>query len=315
MFNFKDIYINNWFSVVGPLEKNSKLKNYDIAMSDYYFNEPTAEKAEIKMQNVVLNYLTKSKTPNIVVGGDLSNQIVTTNMAIKDRNIPYLGLYSACATSGESLITLASLIDSKKISEGICITSSHNLNAEKEFRFPIEYGAPKPMRSTFTVTGAIGLYLSKTKSNIKIVNGTVGCVIDSYVKDVYNMGGVMAPSAADTLIRHLNLTKTKIEDYDLVVTGDLGLVGEKIFREILKQKNIKLKNYVDAGTIIYNNIKYSGGSGPVTLPLVFFNNIVHNKKYKKIIYIATGSLHSPVLVNQKNTIPAISHALTIEVER
>ncbi len=315
MFNFKDVYINNWFSVVGPLEKNSKLKHYDIAMNDYYFNEETLEKAEIKMQNIVLNYLTKSKIPSLIVGGDLSNQIVTTNMALNGRNIPYLGLYSACATSGESLIILSSLIDSNKITDGIFITSSHNLNAEKEFRFPIEYGSIKPKRSTFTVTGSIGMYLSKTKSNIKIVSGTTGCVIDSYIKDVYNIGAVMAPSAADTLIKHLSLTKTKIEDYDLIVTGDLGLVGEKIFKEILKQKNIKLKHYVDAGTLIYNNVNYSGGSGPVTLPLVFLNNIIHNKKYKKIIYIATGSLHSPLLLNQKNTIPSISHALTIEVER
>lgn len=315
MFSYKDVYINNWFSVVGPLEKKSNLKNYDIAMNDYYYNEPTIEKAEVKMQKVVVNYLTKIASPQIVVGGDLSNQLVTTNMALTNTNLPYLGMYSACATSGSSLIMLSHLIDSKKIKDGLFITSSHNLNAEKEFRFPIEYGAPKPKRSTFTVTGAIGVLVSKKPSDIKIVNGTVGNVVNSFVKDVYNMGAVMAPAAADTLMRHLELTKTSVDDYDLIITGDLGLVGEKIFKELLKRQNIKLKNYVDAGTLIYKNIKYSGGSGPVTLPLVFFNNIISNKKYKKIMYLATGSLHSPLLVNQKNTIPAICHALTIEVSR
>ena len=315
MFNFKDIYINDYFSVVGPLEAKSNLKGYNLSMDDYYYGEKTFEKAEVKMQNIVLDNLLKKSKPNLVMGSDLINQMVVTNMSLKDRDIPYLGIYSACASSVGSMINLASLIESRKIKEGLYITSSHNLNAEKQYRFPIEYGAPKPVRSTFTTTGSVGFTLSKTPSKLKVLNGTIGCVIDSYVKDVFNMGAVMAPSAVNTFLRHLDLTKTNPDDYDLILTGDLGKVGEKIFKRLLAEKNIFLKNYKDSGTLIYSNTEYSGGSGPVVLPLVFFNNIIHNKKYKKILLLATGSLHSPVLVNQKNTIPAITHALTIEVIR
>ena len=313
MFNFKDVYINDWFSIVGPIEQKSNLKNYNLSMNDYYYNEKTFEKAEVKMQNTVLNVLLKNHKPDLVMGSDLMNQMVITNMSLKNRNIPYLGIYSACASSVGGIINLANLISNRNIKEGLYITSSHNLNAEKQYRFPVEYGAPKPKRSTFTSTGAVGLTLSKTESKIKVINGTLGCVVDSYVKDVFNMGAVMAPSAVDTFLKHLEATKTKPENYDLILTGDLGEVGAKIFTEMLNQKNIKLKNYIDSGTLIYHNEEYSGGSGPVVLPLVFFNNVIYNKKYKKILLLATGSLHSPVLVNQKNSIPSITHALTIEV--
>lgn len=315
MFNFKDVYINDWFSIVGPIESKSKLKNYNLQMNDYYFGESTFEKAEVKMQNIVLDNLLKEHIPDLIMGSDLMNQMITTNMSLKDRNIPYLGIYSACASSVGGLINLASLIDSKRIKEGLYITSSHNLTAEKQYRFPVEYGAPKPKRSTFTSTGAVGITLSKQESKIKVLNGTFGCVVDSYIKDVYNMGAVMAPSAVDTLMRHLKSTKTTVNDYDLILTGDLGLVGEKIFKELLSKKGIKLKNYIDSGTLIYQMQDYSGGSGPAVLPLVLFNNIIYNKKYKKILLLATGSLHCPTLVNQKNSIPSITHALTIEVIR
>ncbi len=315
MFNFKDVYITDYFSLVGPVENESNLKNYNLAMNDYYYGEKTFEKAEIKMQNVVLNNLLKNHTPDLVLGSDLMNQMIIGNMSLNMRNIPYLGIYSACASSVGGMLCLASFIDSKKIKEGLYITSAHNLNAEKQYRFPIEYGAPKPIRSTFTTTGAVGFTLSKTPSNIKVVSGTFGCVVDSYVKDVFNMGAVMARGAVDTFLRHLKLTKTTSQDYDLILTGDLGKVGENIFKRLLKKEGITLNNYKDSGTLIYDNKEYSGGSGPAVLPLVFFNKIIHNKKYRKILLIATGSLHSPVLVNQKNTIPTISHAVTIEVIR
>ena len=315
MFNFKDVYINDYFSIVGPLESKSNLKKYNLKMDDYYFGEKTFEKAEVKMQNIVLDNLLKNHKIDLVMGSDLMNQVIITNMSMLNRDIPYLGIYSACASSIGGLINLSLLVDSKKIKEGLFLTSSHNLNAEKQYRFPIEYGAPKPKRCTFTSTGCIGFTVSKHPSNLKVINGTFGVVVDSYIKDVFNMGAVMAPSAFDTLIKHFNNTNTTSKDYDLILTGDLGKVGEKIFKELAKSKGIKLNNYLDSGTLIYHNKEYSGASGPTVLPLVFFNNIIHNKKYKRILLLGTGSLHSPVLVNQKNTIPSITHAVTIEVIR
>lgn len=313
MHNFKNIYINNWFSVVGPLEKNSNLKNFDLSMSDYYFGEDTFEHAELKMQKMVLNYLLRLNKPNLIIGSDLLDQSIISNMNLINRAIPYLGIYSACASSVAGIITMANYIQSKNIKEGIYITSSHNLTAEKQFRFPIEYGAPKPKRSTFTATGCIGMVISNKESNIKVINGTLGTVIDSYVKDAHNMGAVMAPSAVNTLLMHLEKTKTTVNDYDLILTGDLGQVGTTIFKTLLKKQNITIKNHLDAGSMLYSNNEYSGASGPTVLPLILFNNLIYTKKYHKILLLATGSLHSPLLVNQKNSIPAITHALTIEV--
>lgn|SRR5574344_556496 len=313
MADFKNVYINNWFSIVGPLEKHSNLKKYDLALNDYYDGEETIENCELKMQKTVLNYLLKNTKPDLLIGTDLLDQNIITNMNLTNRNIPYFSIYSACASSCASLFTLANLINSKSIKNGLFITSSHNLTAEKQFRFPIEYGAPKPKRSTFTATGAIGISISNKPSNIRILNGTYGTVIDSYIKDAFNMGAVMAPAAVDTLIRHLNKTKTTTNDYDLILTGDLGLVGTAIFKRMLKEKGISIKNHLDAGVTLYSNNEYSGASGPTVLPLVLFDNLIYNPKYHKILLLATGSLHSPLLVNQKNTIPAIAHALTIEV--
>lgn len=315
--NFKDIYINNSYSIAGMNETNGNLKNINATINDYLFGEKTFEDAEIKMQKITLNNLiNKNKIPDILIGGELSNQLSTTSTNLKNKNIPFLGIYSACATFVEGLILLATLIDSKKVKTGINITSAHNLASERQFRYPIEYGAPKPAYSTFTSTGSVGVFVSNEPIGIKILNGTIGHVVDYGVKDAYNMGAVMAPAAVETLIKHLKNTKTQPSDYDLILTGDLGKVGTEIFKEILqKEHNLKINNLQDAGSIIYKEEQeiFSGGSGPACLPLVLFNKILLTKKYKKILIIGTGSLHNQTLVNQKNTIPAIAHAVTLEV--
>lgn len=316
--NYKNVFINDIYSIAGMNENNGNLKNVNEYLNDYLFEEKTFEKAEIKMQKKVLNNLINNNgNPNLIVGGELSNQLSTTSSNLKNNDISYLGIYSACATFIEGLIILANMIDKKSIKSGINITSAHNLTSERQFRYPIEYGAPKPEYSTFTSTGSVGAFLSNNSRGIKIVNGTLGTVVDYGIKDAYNMGAVMAPAALETLLNHLNNTKTKVNDYDLILTGDLGCVGLEILKELLKTKyNIICKNIIDAGSIIYNKEQqiYSGGSGPVCLPLVLFNKILQMKKYKKVLVIGTGSLHNQTLVNQKNTIPAIAHAVTLEVQ-
>ena len=310
MFKFKNVYINSVYSVVSPKEANGNIKNPNEVIDDYYFKEKTTFKAEVKMINRCLANL---PTPEIVIASNLSNQLGTSNISMKNRNIPYLGLYTACSSFSLSLINLGIMIDNKNVNNGISIISSHNLNAEKQFRFPIEYGAPKLKRSTQTATCAIGVYLSNKPSKYKVTNGTIGTVVDSYLKDAYNMGGVMAYSAYKTLIDHLTNTKTSIKDYDLILTGDLGKTGAKIFIELLNQKGLYPKKHIDAGAILYKDEETSGASGPTCLPLVFFYNIINNKKYKKILLLSTGSLHNPEMVNQKETIPAITNVVTIEV--
>lgn len=315
-FKYNNVYINDCYSVAGKYENNGVLKGVNRYLKDFYDGEKTIEDCEIKLQKEVISNL-KNKDIELVVGGDLSNQITTTSSGLVNNNISFLGVYNACSTFISSLIILSNFIDTNLIKEGIAITSSHNLASEKQFRFPVEYGAIKPEYSTFTCTGSVGCLVSNKKSDIKILSSTIGSVVDMGIKDANNMGAVMAPSAAKTLYEHLKFTKTNIKNYDLVLTGDLGKYGKELFQIILKKDyGIKLNNYIDAGSIIYKKEqeKYSGGSGPVCLPLVVFNNIINSKKYKKILVIGTGSLHSPTLVNQKHSLPSISHLISLEVE-
>lgn len=314
-FKYKDVYLNKFYSIAGVNENNGNLKNINRYLKDYYDDEKTIEDCEIKMQKEVLTNLINNKT-EIIVGGDLTNQITATSSSVVNNNISFLGIYNACATFCSSLITLSNFINSRSIKEGVVITSSHNLSSEKQFRFPVEYGAHKPSYTTFTTTGSIGVVVSKNPSNIKVISSTLGTVIDMGIKDANNMGAVMAPAAAKTLIEHLKYTNTSVKDYDLILTGDLGNYGAELFKILLKTDyGINIKNHIDAGSIIYNKEqeKYSGGSGPVCMPLILFNNILQNKKYKKILVIATGSLHSPLLVNQKHSIPSIAHLVSLEV--
>ncbi len=319
--NFKNVYIKDYFSVVGPLESDSKLKSFDIKMSDYYFGEKTFEKAEVKMQKTILdNLLLKNDLNNddinLLVGGDLINQISITNYSMRDYKIPFLGVYSACSTFTESLLIASSFLENYKLNNAIALTSSHNLTAERQYRYPVEYGSPRPSTATFTATGAAGCILSSNKSNIKIESATIGKVIDMGIDDVNHMGAVMAPAAAETLIDHLTDLKREAGYYDLIITGDLGCVGLEIFKEYIKKTyNIKLKKVTDCGCELYLDSQdtYAGGSGPVCMPIVLFNKIFKSIKNKKVLLLATGSLHSPNLVNQHNTIPAISHAISLEV--
>lgn len=318
---FNNVYIKDNFSIVGPLERDGLLKTYDLAMEDYYYGESTFEQAEIKMQKIVLNnLLNKTRLPenkvDILIGGDLINQISISSYNASKFNIPYLGIYSACATYAEELIIASSIISGKLAKNIVAITSSHNLNAERQFRYPVEYGAVKKHTTTFTTTAAVSTLITSEATNIKIESATIGKAIDMGLTDTNNMGAVMAPAAADTLNTHLTEMKRSINYYDLVLTGDLGLVGREIFLEMLnKEYNINLKKYMDAGCEIYTNSQetYAGASGPVALPLVLFDKVLSSKKYKKVLIIATGSLQSVQLANQKLGIPGIAHAISLEV--
>ena len=308
---FKNVYLNDYFTVVGPLENMSCLRKIDLKMDDYYFGEKTFELAEVKMQKIVIDNIIKRNNLkvsdiDVLIGGDLTNQIAISNYSAKDYNIPFLGVYSACATFAESLILGSILVDSNKMKKVMGITSSHNLTAERQFRYPVEYGAPRPHTSTFTATGAVSTLLSKKESNIKIESATIGVPVDLGITDANNLGSAMAPAAASTILKHLNKMKRDASYYDLVLTGDLGCVGSKILEDYLNQAyNIRLKKYLDAGCELYLDSQktYAGGSGPSCLPIVLFNKILLNKKYKKILIVATGALHSPTTVNQRNTIP------------
>lgn len=314
---YNNVYINNWFSVCGEDEANGNIKNVNMVLKDLYYGEKTLEEAEIKMQKTVLNNLSSISDFNLVIGGNLSNQLGSMNASLKNTGKSFLGVYSACASFVEGMIIGANMISSKEIDKTCVLTSSHELTSERQFRFPIEYGSLKANYTTITATGSVGVIISNDKTKCKIVSSTIGSVVDYSITDVNNMGAIMAPAAMNTIINHLKNMNKNINDYDIILTGDLGKLGLEILKTILyKEYNLKTNKLTDAGSILYKDEqnKYQGGSGPVVLPLVLFNKILLSKKYKHILIVGTGALHNTTLVNQKKSIPAIAHAIEIEVQ-
>lgn len=326
-FKYKKVYINGSSTVAGPIEKKGPMKKYfDLTHDDLYAKEKSWEKAEIKYLHdsvdIVLSKIKKAKEEiNLFISGDLLNQITASSTVASTFQIPFLGIYNACATSAEGVIIGSNMVEAGQIKNAICSTSSHNLSAEKQFRYPTEYGGPKPMTATFTATGGASLYISSDKSNIKIDSSTIGKVVDLNQNDAFHMGAVMAPAAADTIYRHLKNTNREASYYDLILTGDLGLHGKAILIEYLKKvHDIDIhKNYNDCGVMLYDLKKQkqvnAGGSGPVCSALVAYSYVIDKLKSKeltKVLIVATGALFSPTLLFQKTTIPAIAHAISLE---
>lgn len=325
-FKYNNVYINDTATITGPYEANGPLSKYfDKSYNDLYFNTKSWELAEIKLIeesiDILLNKVGKTKFDvDVLVSGDLLNQIVATNYAASSLGIPLIGIYGACSTSVLGLIIASNMIEAKQIKNAITSTSSHNNAAEKQFRYPVEYGGPKRKTTTFTSTGGASAYISSNKKGIRVESATLGTVVDLGVTDVYHMGAVMAPAAAKVIYDHLRETKREIGYYDLILTGDLGRYGKDILKDyMLTEYNIELKNYDDCGCIIYdidNQPVYAGASGPACAPLVTYGYVfdkMYKKEIKRILLVATGALMNTTMVNNKSTIPSIAHAISMEV--
>lgn len=325
---FNNVYVGDTSTVAGKIEIEGPLvKYFDKKYDDYYINSKSLEMSEVNLQKDSIDILLKKiglkpVDIDLILGGDLLNQISATSYGVSEYNIPFLGLYSACATSMESIIIASNMIDSKKCNNAICVTSSHNLTSEKQFRNPIEYGAPKPKTATFTSTGGASIFLTNKKTNIKVSSGSIGKIVDLEQSDPNNMGAVMAPAAADTIYNHLKNNNETVNDYDLILTGDLGLYGKEILKDYMKKNyNISLgKNYNDCGVMLYDLEKQNeitaGGSGPVCSALVNYGYIYQMmkiKKYKKVLFVTTGALFSPLFLYEKENILGIAHAVSMEV--
>lgn len=324
---FNDVYIVNSASVVGKKENDGPIGKY----FDYHYNdlfadgEKSFEKAEMKMfEKALLIALNKSGLKendiNCVFSGDLNNQIIIGNYVLRKYDIPYVGIFGACSTSVLGIIQGALYLSNMK-GNVLALTSSHNATAERQFRYPNEYGGQKAKTATLTVTGASCTVLSNIfKSDIKVTKATIGKVIDPLIKDTQDMGRIMAPSAFSTIKDHLYNYDETIDDYDLIVTGDLSEFGSDMLIKMFKEEGIDITNkYIDSGNCIYDKQKQKvlgGGSGCACLG-VFFNSYLIEKlkerKYKKILVVATGALLNPVIVSQKETVPGVSHAITVEV--
>lgn len=311
-FKFKNIYLGN----SSTISSNNEKINTKFTVGDYFDGEDTTENSEIKMQRTVIKDMLKNNKVDFIASGELSNQIGITNLTMSEFNVSHLGLYSACATYAEALIVGGSVLSASNYKNALAVVSSHNLNAERTFRFPIEYGAPRRITQNFTATGAVASLLTKNPTGVKIESCTIGRVVEFGIKDANNMGAIMAPSAANTLMEHLRDFKREVSYYDLILTGDLGKLGSELFLELLSRHDITLKNHIDAGAELITDKRLTdqGASGPVCLPLYLVEKVLQNKKYKHILIIGTGSLQNPTLVNQKNALPSVSHAVSLEVE-
>ncbi|MDD6272005.1 MAG: stage V sporulation protein AD [bacterium] len=320
-YYFNNVYIKDKYSLLAS-DKYTPivLNDVDYFKNDYYMGQKCVELCESKYQEIVIDgLLEKTKITNdkidILINGDLQNQILSSTLASNKFLIPTLGIYSACASFIEGMVIGSMFINGRSNSNVIVSSSSHNLVSEKQFRFPIEYGALRKRTNTLTASGSVAVLLNNTKSKIKIESATIGSVITTNHKDTNDMGSAMASACSETLIKHLKETKRKSNYYDLILTGDLGIYGIEIVKEYYNDvTKEKLNNIIDSGSIFYNedNI-FAGASGPVCLPLVLFDYILKQKQYKKILVIGTGSLHSVISTNLKLPIPSIAHAISLEV--
>ena len=329
-YKYNNVYLDEVSTVVGPYEAKGPLGNkFDKSYKDLYNGEKTWEQAEAHLLEESIDILLnksnkKSSEIDLIISGDLLNQVTSSSYGVLKYNRPFLGVYSACASSVEGIIIGSSMIDSKKIKNCVVSTSSHNMSSEKQFRNPTEYGAPKPKTATFTSTGGASVLLTNKKTKIKVESSTIGTVVDMEQNDPLNMGAVMAGAAALTIYQHLTDLNRDPSYYDLILTGDLGIYGKEILIDYMKSEyDIDIsKNYNDTGTMLYDfkNQKEvnAGGSGPVCCPLVCYSSIIpmlKSKKINRVLIVATGALFSPTNVFQHKNINSISHAVVLEVSK
>lgn len=312
-------------SIVGKKEGEGPLGNkFDMVCEDPMFGENTWEEAESTMQREAVQ-LAMGKAGLLPVeiryafGGDLLGQLIATSFGMEQFQIPMFGLYGACSTCGESLTLAAMSLAAGYGEHMLAVTSSHFGGAEKQFRFPLEYGNQRPLSATWTVTGAGAFVLGTKGGKVRITGVTPGRVIDYGVKDSLNMGACMAPAACDTIYQNLMDFNLQPEAYDRIFTGDLGSVGQRILIDLLKEKGFDIsKVHMDCGIEIYDAATqdtHAGGSGcgcsAVTLAAWILPKIASGE-WKKVLFVPTGALLSTVSYNEGQSVPGIAHGVVLE---
>lgn len=313
-------------TVVGPKEGQGPLGDrFDHILPDELLGQPSFEKAEQQMvQNACFTALNKAGLSpadmDYLLAGDLLNQIITSSFSALALGVPTLGLYDACATSTEGLTLGGMLIDGGFAGHVLVATGSHNRTAERQYRYPNEYGFQRKPYAQWTATAAGAAILATAGEGPRITIATAGKVVDRGIKDPYNMGAAMAPAAASTILTHLQDTGQRPEDYDLIVTGDLALYGHRILVELGRSEGgIDLEPVLDdCGLMLYRPDQGigAGGSGAGCSAVVTFGSILKDMeagKYHRVLVAATGALHSPTSFQQGEYIPAICHAVALEV--
>ncbi|WP_330381835.1 stage V sporulation protein AD [Defluviitalea phaphyphila] len=312
-------------SIVGPKEGKGPLARYfDTILHDPLWGEKSWEKAESKLVNKSIEKVIEKAniTPEdiqYIFAGDLLNQLTASTFGIRNYDIPFFGLFGACSTMAEGMMLGAMTIDGGFADYVIAEASSHFCSSEKQFRFPLELGTQRPLTASWTVTGSGAVIIGKNNNPPYITYITTGKIVDLGIKDPMNMGAAMAPAAADTIVTHFKDTGRTPNDYDLIITGDLGYVGKELALELIKKYNYDIENiFSDCGIEIFDaqtQDTHAGGSGCGCSAVTFCGYLykeMKNNKWKRILFIPTGALMSPGSTQQGETIPGIAHAVVIE---
>ena len=317
-------------AIVGKKEGEGPLRHtFDRIIEDDLFGEETWEKAESRFQYTAADLAIQKAglTPaqiDAALGGDLLNQIMAASLAVRELNTPFIGLYGACSTMAESLCLASMLVDGGYLHHAVCTASSHFCTAERQYRFPLEYGCQRPPTAQWTVTGAGSAVVSSNErlpALCRATHVTLGRIVDMAIKDASNMGAAMAPAAADTLHRHLTDTARTPADYDLIITGDLGQVGHDLLLNLMQERAMPLDpaRYMDCGLEVFSPDQdaHAGGSGCGCSAVTLCGSILgrfRKGELKRVLFMATGALLSPTSSQQGDTIPGVAHAIALEAE-
>ena len=333
----KPVYILNSASVVGTKEGQGPLGLlFDKVGEDDMFGCATWEEAESTLQKEAVGMALEKaglsqEEVTFIFAGDLLGQSIATSFGISYYQIPLLGVYGACSTCGESLTLGVMSIAGGFARRVACVTSSHFASAEKEFRFPLEYGNQRPLSATWTVTGSGAFVLGddealmavktsgKGGARARITGMTVGKIVDYGLKDSMNMGACMAPAAASTLEQHFIDFGSQPEDYDKIITGDLGMVGQRVLIDLMQERGYYISSqHIDCGIEIYDSDSqdtHAGGSGcgcsAVTLSAYILKQLEEHS-WKKVLFMPTGALLSKTSFNEGKSVPGIAHGVVIE---
>ena len=325
VFDSKPVILSS-AAVGGPFEaKGALADDFDILHEDVWLGQDSFEKAEKKLleqacEKAIDKAGVKKEDVQFLLCGDLMNQIISSSFAARTLGMPYLGLFGACSSSMEGLALASLIVNSRSAENALAATSSHNVAAEKQFRYPTEYGGQKPATAQWTVTGAGAAVVSLNGEGPRVTSATIGRVIDMGISDPFNMGTAMAPAAVDTIQAHFRDSDRDPNYYDLIATGDLGHIGHRIAGDLLEKHGLKMppESFTDCGILIYKDEQpvLAGGSGcgcSATVTYGHFLNRMRKGELRKILIVATGALLSPLSYQQKETIPCIAHAVSIEV--
>ncbi len=319
-----DVRIIESAAIVGKKESEGPLSNYfDKTSSDDKFGEDSWEKAESFLQKTAVELSLKkanldSNDIDCIFAGDLLNQCISSTFGLRALGIPFLGQYGACSTMAQTIAMSSVFTDSFAADRCVAVTSSHFCSAERQFRFPLEYGGQRTPTAQWTVTGAGSAILQRGGDGVKVNRITIGRINDMGIKDANNMGAAMAPAAAQTILDYFGDTKEKPDSFDLILTGDLGMVGRTLLLELLENEGLKIgEKHNDCGLMIFdidNQDVHAGGSGCGCSGSVFCSYILQKMKaheLNRVLFIATGALMSPTSSQQGESIPGVAHLIEL----